>query len=64
MVNIDEVAEVCAAYEMGHASGQMGLSTSFNEFADGSERFYAWLLGHNVGGHKALVNKEIHTKPN
>jgi hypothetical protein len=64
MVNIDKVAEVCAAYEMGHASGQLGLSTSYNEFVDGSEHFYAWLLGYNVGGHKVLLNKETDSKPN
>lgn len=63
MVNIDRVAEICAAYEMGHSASQMGLSTSFNEFADGSEFFYAWLLGHNVGGSKDLVKLEDN-KPN
>ena len=64
MVNIDKVAALCAAYEMGHNASQMGLSTSFNEFEVESEAFYAWLLGHNVGGHKDLKNLEKDFRPN
>ena len=64
MVNIDRVAEICAAYEMGHNASQMGLSTSYNEFEVSSEAFYAWLLGHNVGGSKELLELEEDSRPN
>ena len=64
MVNIDKVAELCAAYEMGHSASLMGLATSYNEFAEDSEAFYAWMLGHNVGGRKDLIKTEIRPKPN
>ena len=64
MVNIDKVAELCAAYEMGHNASQLGLATSYNEFAEDSENYYAWMLGHYVGGSKDLLNTEKQFRPN
>ena len=54
MVNIDKIAALCAAYEMGYNASIMGLSTSYNAYDEDSEHFYAWMLGHNVGGNKQL----------
>ena len=64
MQNIDKIAEICAAYEMGYNASRMGLATIYNEFSDKSEAYYAWLIGHNVGLQTELINIEEEFRPN
>jgi hypothetical protein len=49
MQNIDKIAEICSAFEMGKYASSLGLSTIYNEFADESDAYYAWMIGHTVG---------------
>ena len=55
-MEIEQIAELCAAFEMGKQASVLGLSTSYNEFAEKSDLSYAWYIGHNVGSHKELAN--------
>ena len=64
MQDIDKIAEICAAFEMGKHASFLGLSTIYNEFSDKSDAYYAWMIGHNVGLNTELLNVEEEFRPN
>lgn len=45
--DIDEVLDICIAYEKGYLAGQTMLSTESNTYKEKSKTYYAWLFGHN-----------------
>lgn len=64
MENIDKVAEICAAYEMGYNASRMGLAVIYNEFTDKSDAYYAWMIGHTVGLSTELDEVKQEFRPN
>ena len=46
---IENVVEICQAYENGFTAGRMNLASTNNTFKRESEQYYACVLGHNVG---------------
>ena len=45
--DIDEVLNICIAYEQGYLAGQAMMSANFNAYTEESNAYYAWLFGHN-----------------
>ena len=58
MANVEEVLEIVEAYELGYQAGRMNLSPDRNHYTNKSNKFYAWLLGHNNGIQNVIVELE------
>jgi hypothetical protein len=58
--DIDEVLDICIAYEQGYLAGQALLSSESNAYNENTKTFYAWLFGHNNSLTKEIleVNEE------
>ena len=46
---IENVVQICQAYEHGFNAGRMNLSSDNNTHDRESNEFYAWMFGHNIG---------------
>ena len=46
---IDQVVEICQAYEHGFNAGRMNLAADNNDYKRETPKYYAWMLGHNIG---------------
>ena len=46
-MDIDEVLNICIAYERGYLAGQTLQSANTNSYEENSKTYYAWLFGHN-----------------
>ena len=46
---IQQVIQICEAYEDGQMAGKMNLSADNNIHLKESKEFYAWVVGHNMG---------------
>ena len=48
-MEVENIVEICQAYEDGFSAGRMNLSADNNIHKLESDNYYAWLLGHNIG---------------
>jgi len=52
---IEEVVEICQAYENGFAAARLNFSNDYNQHKRDSPSYYAWVLGHNNGIQLTLI---------
>ena len=55
---IENVVQICQAYENGFNAGRMNLSADNNAHMRESDEFYAWHFGHNIGIQLELMEYE------
>lgn len=58
-LRIQEISEICTAYELGYVAGVNSLGTIENEYPFNSDEYFAWILGHNSGIHSIEANEFI-----
>lgn len=62
--DIDDVLNICIAYEQGYLAGQARMSSEHNLYKDNTTKtYYAWLFGHNNSLTKEIIEVE-ETRPN
>ena len=61
--DIDDVLDICIAYEQGYSAGQSMIPAEYNIYTDKSKTYYAWLFGHNNSLTKEIIDIE-ETRPN
>ena len=52
---VEQVVEICQEYEHGMSAGRLKLSMDANKNIKETPKYYAWLLGHNIGLQNELI---------
>lgn len=52
---IEEVVAICQEYELGMNAGRLNLSMDNNKNQLATPKYYAWMLGHNIGIQNELI---------
>jgi hypothetical protein len=48
-MQVEEILEICSAYESGVNAGRMNFSADLNSHEEETTLYYAWAIGHNTG---------------
>lgn len=57
-MEVENIVELCQAYENGFSAGRMNLSSDNNGYHRETDNYYAWMLGHNIGIQIELMELE------
>ena len=55
---VEEVLDICIAYEKGYLAGQHMLPANTNNYDEKTKGYYAWLFGHNSSLTKEIIDAE------